>query len=115
MDINRKAGAFWNGDSRSGAGLISTESMALFEQPYTHETRFGQESGTSPEELLAAAHAACFSMALAATLKKNGFEPRQTDTNAICTVVSKNGGYEITRMRFHVRADAPDLDNATLI
>jgi osmotically inducible protein OsmC len=104
-EINRKAGAFWSGDSRNGKGLISTESKALYEQPYDYQTRFGASSGTNPEELIAAAHAACFSMALASTLKKKGFEPKKTDTNASCTVASKNGGYEITKMQLHVSAE----------
>jgi len=84
--IIRKAGAVWNGDSRNGEGIISTESKALYEQPYTHKMRFdpNETSGTNPEELIAAAHAACFSMALASTLKKNGYdltiEARQNQT-----------------------------------
>ena len=113
-EINRKASAFWNGDSRSGQGLINTESMSLFEQPYNFQTRFGDARGINPEELLAAAHAACFSMALASTLKRNGFEPKKTDTDATCTVVSKNGVHVITRMQLHVRAEVPDINDATL-
>ena len=66
-EINRKAGVLWSGDSRTGRGLISTESKVLFEQPFTYQTRFGAGTGTNPEELIAAAHAACFSMALAST------------------------------------------------
>ncbi|SRR6266496_5686374 len=112
-EINRKAGAMWSGDSKNGQGQISTESKVLYEQPYTYQTRFGEESGTNPEELIAAAHAACFSMALASTLKKNGFEPKETDTNATCTIASSDGGYDITRMQLHVRADVPKIDNAT--
>jgi len=111
-EIYRKAGAMWSGDSRNGHGSISTESKVLYEQPYTYQTRFGEEAGTNPEELLAAAHAACFSMALASTLKKNGFEPKETDTNVTCTIASINGGYDITRMELHVRADVPGIDNA---
>lgn len=112
--IKRKAGVIWRGDSRSGSGLISTESQVLFERPYTHQARFnGQEtSNTNPEELIAAAHAACFSMALASTLKKNGFEPKQTDTTATCTLAPQNGGYAITNMELHVRADVPGMDNS---
>jgi osmotically inducible protein OsmC len=112
-EINRKAGAFWSGDSRNGKGLISTESKALYEQPYDYQTRFGAASGTNPEELIAAAHAACFSMALASTLKKKGFEPKKTDTNASCTVASKNGGYEITKMQLHVSAEVSGIDDPT--
>jgi osmotically inducible protein OsmC len=109
--INRKAGALWSGDSRGGVGTISTESQALTQLPYNHQTRFGDQTGTNPEELIAAAHAACFSMALASMLKKNGFAPKRTDTNAACTIVSKNGGYEITQMQLHVRAEVPGIED----
>jgi osmotically inducible protein OsmC len=114
-EINRKAGAMWTGDSRSGKGLISTESKALFEQPYTHKMRFdGNEvTGTNPEELIAAANAACFSMALASTLKKNGYDPVQIETTATITMMSENGKNEITGMYLHVRAEVPGLDEAT--
>lgn len=112
-EINRKAGVLWSGDSRTGTGLISTESKALFEVPFTYQTRFGDGAGTNPEELIAAAHAACFSMSLASVLKKNGYEPIRTDTTATCTVVTKDGGHEITHMRLHVRAEVPGLDDGT--
>lgn len=113
--INRKAGAIWNGDSRSGKGLISTESRTLFEEPYTHKMRFeGEVTGTNPEELIAAAHAACFSMALASTLKKKGYEPEQIETTATITLTSENGKNEITDMKLHVRAYAPGMDETTL-
>jgi len=112
-EIGRKAGVLWTGDSRSGRGSISTESKALYEVPFTYQTRFGDGTGTNPEELIAAAHAACFSMALASTLKKNGYEPKRTDTSGTCTVVSKNGGHEITNMRLHVRAEVPGIDDET--
>jgi osmotically inducible protein OsmC len=62
---------------------------------------------------MAAAHAACFSMAVANTLKKNGYEPIRTDTTATCTLASKNGGHEITNMRLHVRGEAPGMDEDT--
>ena len=112
-EIRRKAGVLWSGDSSTGTGLISTESKVLYEQPFTHQSRFGDGTGTNPEELIAAAHAACFSMALASTLKKNGFEPKRTDTNATCTVESNNGGHEITHMLLHIRAEVPDIDDDT--
>lgn len=115
--INRKAGAIWYGDSRSGKGEISTESKALFEQPYTHKMRFdGSEvTGTNPEELIAAAHAACFSMALASTLKKNGHDPEQIQTTATVTLLSENGNNEITDMFLHVRVYAPGMDEEALM
>ena len=112
-EINRKAGVLWSGDSRTGTGLISTESKALFEHPFTYQTRFGDGIGTNPEELIAAAHAACFSMSLASVFKKHGFERIRTDTSATCTVVSKDDGHEITNMRLHVRAQAPEMDDET--
>ena len=110
-EIQRKAGVLWSGDSRTGSGLISTESRVLYEQPFTYQTRFGEEMGTNPEELIAAAHAACFSMALASVLKKNGFDAIRTDTSATCTVVTRDGGHEITNMRLHVRAEVPGIDD----
>src|SRR5687767_15739692 len=112
-DLDRKAGVLWTGDLKSGNGLISTESKALFEAPYTAGTRFESEVGLNPEELIAAAHAACISMAVANTLKQEGFEPVQTDTTATCTLASKNGGKENTKMRLHVRGEVPGIDEAT--
>ncbi len=112
-DIVRKAGAIWNGDSKSGGGMISTESKAMYEQPYNFATRFGNTPGTNPEELIAAAHAACYSMAFASTLAKNGFSPKEVETNAECTIEPVDGGYKITRMWLHTRGDVPNIDNAT--
>ncbi len=107
----RKAGVIWNGDSRSGGGMISTESRVLYEQPDNFSTRFEDSPGTNPEELIAAAHAACFSMALASGLKKNGFTAKEIETNAECTIQSNDGGYEITNMLLHTRAQIPGIDN----
>jgi lipoyl-dependent peroxiredoxin len=112
-EFNRKAGVLWTGDLKNGNGLISTESRVLFELPYTYQTRFGNEIGLNPEELIAAAHASCFSMAVANTLEKNGFIPVQTETTATCTLASKNGGFDITNMRLHVRCEVPGIDEAT--
>jgi len=109
-EFDRKAGVLWTGDLQTGKGLISTESQALFELPYSFPTRFGDEIGLNPEELLAAAHAACFSMSVAHALKKNGFEPVQTETTATCTMATGDGGTKISRMRLHVRCEVPDID-----
>ncbi|HEX5808112.1 MAG TPA: OsmC family peroxiredoxin, partial [Anaerolineales bacterium] len=68
--FDRKAGVLWTGDLKTGKGLISTESKALFELPYSWPTRFADEVGLNPEELIAAAHAACFSMSVASRLAK---------------------------------------------
>ena len=112
-EFNRKAGVLWTGGLKSGNGLISTESKVLYELPYNFQTRFGDEIGLNPEELIAAAHASCFSMALTSTLEKNGFTPVQTETTATCTVASENGGYHINKMLLHVRCEVPDIDEAT--
>lgn len=112
-EFNRKAGVLWTGDLRNGNGLISTESKVIFQLPYNYETRFGDQEGLNPEELIAAAHAACFSMAMASTLEKNGFTPVQTETTATCTLgPTDDGGYEITNMLLHVRCEVPDIDEA---
>jgi lipoyl-dependent peroxiredoxin len=111
--FDRKAGVLWTGDLKTGKGLISTESKTLFELPYSYPTRFADEVGLNPEELIAAAHAACFSMSVASTLAKNGFTPVQTETTATCTLASKKGGGdEINNMRLHVRCEIPDIDEA---
>ena len=110
----RKAGVLWTGDLMNGHGIVSTESRALFEQPFTYRMRFEDEPGTNPEELLAAAHASCFSMSVAATLAKNGFNPVRTDTTATCVFAPKDGGgFEITTMQLHVRAEVPGIDTET--
>lgn len=117
MDNNkkyRKAGVVWEGNLKDGQGKISTESQALFEQPYKFETRFEDQPGTNPEELIAAAHAGCFSMAFASTLKRKGYEPERVDTTATCTLAPKEkGGFEITKMHLYVRGQVPDIDAAT--
>jgi lipoyl-dependent peroxiredoxin len=111
MEKYRKAGVLWTGDLKNGHGILSTESRALFEQPLNSRMRFDDEAGTNPEELIAAAHAACFSMALASTLAKHGFEPVRTDTTATCILASKDGGgFEITTMQIHIRAEVPGVD-----
>jgi len=114
VTIKRKAGVVWKGDLRNGNGMITTESQALSEQPYSFATRFEDKPGTNPEELIAAAHAGCFSMAFASTLKKKGFDPRRITTNATCTLVSKpEGGYKIVEMHLDVQGEVPDIDDAT--
>lgn len=112
-EFHRKAGVLWTGDLKTGSGLISTESKALFELPYSYPARFADEVGLNPEELLAAAHASCFSMSVASTLEKNGFNPVQTETTATCTMVTGNGPAQIKHMRLHVRCEIPDIDEET--
>jgi osmotically inducible protein OsmC len=110
----RKAGVLWTGDLRNGNGIVSTESKALFEYPFTYRMRFEDDPGTNPEELIAAAHAACFSMSIAKTLAKNGYDPVRTDTTATCILAPRDsGGHEITGMQLHVRAEVPGIDEET--
>lgn len=114
MEKYRKAGVLWTGDLKNGSGIVSTESRALFEYPINSRMRFEDEPGTNPEELIAAAHASCFSMALASVLVKNGYEPVRTDTTATCILESKDGGgFNISAMQLHIRAEVPGMDETT--
>lgn len=113
MEKYRKAGVLWTGDLKNGSGIISTESRALFEHPLSYATRWGEETGTNPEELIAAAHAACLSMSIAAVLAKNGYDPVRTDATATCIMNSGEDGTQITTMQIHVRAEVPGMDPDT--
>jgi osmotically inducible protein OsmC len=111
--FNRTAESVWRGDLRTGSGKISTSSKVLIDVDYRYETRFENEPGTNPEELIAAAHAACYNMALASTLKKKGHEARQLQTIATCTLASKEGGgFEITNMHLEVHGFISDLSES---
>lgn len=112
--FTRKGSALWKGGLRNGNGTVSAESQALVERPYSFNTRFGDEKGTNPEELIAAAHAACYSMAFAATLERMGYQPKQVATNATCSLVSKEGGgFEIKKMQLNVRGEVPGINEST--
>ena len=114
MAFKRYADAQWNGDLQAGKGSISTPQSGLFEaQNYSFKTRFGDEKGTNPEELLAAAHAGCFSMALSAVLGKEGFTPASKNSRAKAT--KKPGmdpGPAITGVKLVVSAKVPGIDAA---
>lgn len=110
----RKAGVLWTGDLKNGSGIISTESRALFEHPFNYGQRFGDDEGTNPEELIAAAHAACFSMSLAKAIARNGYEPVRTDTTTTCVMsFGEESKTKITTMQIHVRAEVPGMDTDT--
>jgi lipoyl-dependent peroxiredoxin len=106
-----KASAVWEGVLRSGRGHFKAGSGA-FEGDYTFATRFENARGTNPEELIAAAHAACLSMALSAGLEKLGKPATRISTNAACTVEKVGDGFKITRMRLEVRGKVPGIDQA---
>lgn len=108
-DIHRVGEAVWRGDLRTGSGSLSSESGALRDVPYTFATRFGDARGTNPEELLAAAHAACFSMALANTLAVKGYKMQRVETKATCTGSHQPGGFKITKMHLATRVEVPGI------
>jgi osmotically inducible protein OsmC len=112
-DIKRGAKAVWTGDLRTGKGLIDADSGVLRQVSYSFATRFMNETGTNPEELIASAHAACYSMAFADTLSGKGYRPEKIETRAICTMSKRGNGFRITRMRLEVRGQVPDMDEAT--
>jgi osmotically inducible protein OsmC len=105
------ASAVWEGEFRSGRGHFKAGSGA-FQGDYSFATRFGNARGTNPEELIAAAHAACLSMALTAGLEKGGTPATRISTNAACTVEAVGEGFKITRMRLEVRGKVAGLDQA---
>lgn len=109
----RKAKAVWRGTGRAGAGNLSTDSGVLADTPYSFKTRFENEKGTNPEELVAAAHAGCFTMALAFQLQGAGFTPTELSTEAAVTLEPEGQGFRISRSALTLRAQVPNLDQAT--
>ncbi|MFT3755126.1 MAG: OsmC family protein [Pseudoxanthomonas sp.] len=114
MAFKRYADAQWSGDLQSGKGSISTPQSGLFEsQNFSFKTRFGDDKGTNPEELLAAAHAGCFSMALSAVLGTAGFVPDSIQTRAEATMdPGMDPGPTITAIKLIVSAKVPNIDAA---
>jgi len=112
-DIKRTGKAIWKGDLRAGEGHLSSGSGVLRDQRYTFRTRFEQDPGTNPEELIAAAHAACYSMALAHALSGEGCRAEQIETAATCTLATHQGGFKITRIHLDVRGRVPGLNEQT--
>jgi osmotically inducible protein OsmC len=108
---NRKASAVWEGGLKGGTGTFKGQSEGVGGQ-YNFSSRFEEGAGSNPEELLAAAHAACFSMALSAQLEGNGTPPTRVETNAVCTVEKAGAGFKITTMRLTTRAAVPSVDAA---
>ncbi len=106
--VERVAEAEWRGAIKEGQGLMKLASGA-YQGAYSFGTRFGNEKGTNPEELLGAAHAGCFSMALALMLGQAGFTPRQIHTRAKVDIEQKGGGYSISRIHLETDAAVPGL------
>jgi len=107
----RKSSARWEGGLKGGKGTFKGESGAIAGQ-YNFSSRFENGTGSNPEELLAAAEAACFSMAFSGALEKNGTMPTSVETEAACTVEPVEGGFGITKMHLVVNAVVPGIDEA---
>src|SRR5436190_13902895 len=110
--MQRKANARWQGTVKEGSGTLSVQSGTLKETPYSFAARFGDDKGTNPEELIAAAHAGCFTMALSFMLNNNGFTAEAIDTEATLTMDRVNGNLTITSLHLTTRARVPKIDAA---
>ena len=107
--ITRSADAVWNGSGKDGRGTVTTQSRTLSETAYSARMRFGDEKGTNPEELIAAAHAGCFAMALAFGLSAAGHEPEELRTSARLRMEQEGGGWRIATIQLQLRGRVPGL------
>jgi len=112
MKIKRKGSASWKGGLKDGRGTISTESGALSAYPYGFASRFEGQRGSNPEELIAAAHASCFTMALSLILGEAKLTAEQMDTTAEVTIEQVEGGFAITSSHLTIKAKIPGADQA---
>jgi len=113
--MKRTASAQWRGDGMTGAGTLTTQSGAFTAQPYSFKTRFGDETGkagTNPEELIAAAHAGCFTMALSFALARAGFTAEVLETEAVVDVTPSEAGFSITAIVLKLKASVPGVSAA---
>lgn len=108
----RKAKAVWHGTGRAGTGQLTSDSGVLDATPYSFKTRFENEKGTNPEELIAAAHAGCFTMALAFGLQAAGFNPAELSTEAAVTLDPDGQGFKISKSALTLLGKVPNLDDA---
>ncbi|HEX4051046.1 MAG TPA: OsmC family protein [Steroidobacteraceae bacterium] len=110
--MKRTASAIWSGDLKSGHGALATHSGVLKETPYGFASRFESSPGTNPEELIAAAHAGCFTMALSAALGRSGFTPKRLATQASVSLEQVAGNWTITSVHLQTEAWIPGIDEA---
>lgn len=110
--MKRTGSAVWQGDLKSGKGTVSTESGVLSQTQYSFSTRFENGKGTNPEELVAAAHAGCFTMALSAQLGEAGLTPEKLETTATVTFDKVEAGWTVTNIALSVRGKVPKADEA---
>ncbi|MBH3341431.1 MULTISPECIES: OsmC family protein [unclassified Pseudomonas] len=108
--MKKTASAHWQGGIKDGKGTISTQSGVLKDSPYGFNTRFEDKPGTNPEELIGAAHAGCFSMALSKELGEAGMTAESIDTEAQVTLDKVDGGFEISTVHLSLRAKIPGAD-----
>lgn len=113
-DIERTGTAVWTGDLRSGEGTMSTGSAVLRDTPFTFATRFQQAPGTNPDELIAAAHAGCYSMSLGNVLSQKGYQVEGIETTATVHLTpQEGGGFAISKSALEVRGRVPDIQIET--
>src|SRR5256885_3142100 len=112
IGMQRKASAVWKGGLKDGKGTVSATSGVLSNTPYSFATRFENSPGTNPEELIAAAHAACFSMALSAQLGNANLTPDSINTTATLTLEKLDSGFTITAVHLDVAGRVPNADDA---
>lgn len=110
--MKRSASAVWQGDLKGGKGQISTDSGVLKDTQYSFSTRFENGTGTNPEELIAAAHAACFAMAFSAQLGGAGLTPERVETKCTVTLDKVEGGWAVTESHLELKARIPRADQA---
>ena len=110
--MQRTASARWQGGAQDGSGTLTTQSGTLADVPFTFKARFGDGKGTNPEELIAVAHAGCFSMALSFALGNAGYAPQSIDTQAALTLEKQEAGFAITAIHLTTRARVPGIDAA---
>jgi osmotically inducible protein OsmC len=111
MTIKKSARSTWSGDIKSGKGTISTQSGALDNQPYGFNTRFEDKPGSNPEELVGAAHSACFGMALSLALSEAGFTAENINTEAVVSLDEVDDGFAVTHIALEVNATIADISN----
>ncbi|AWN34493.1 OsmC family protein [Methylobacterium radiodurans] len=110
--INRKASAHWQGSGKEGKGQLTTQSGVLSDQPYGFNTRFEDKPGTNPEELIAAAHAGCFTMALAFQLQGAGFTATELKTESVVSLEKEGDGFKVSKSALTLSATIPGIDQA---
>ncbi|MHB0776632.1 OsmC family protein [Halomonas sp. WWR20] len=113
MSIQKQGSAEWQGSLKQGKGTVSTESGVLQQSPYGFNTRFEGQAGTNPEELIGAAHASCFSMALSMILGQAELEPESIKTQATVSLDQDDSGFTISKIHLKTTARVPGADQAT--